>query len=181
LREAGPAGVPFESKIADFGGVEVRRHRFPAGEAVVPGFGGHLVTLHLGAPTRAELRQGGLAATLTETEGNVMVVPAGVPAYQALFDPSEAVNVMLDGGLVVRLAVEAGGYSERVQVLGSFEDRDPRQSCWRSSRSSRAGAARAAPSTPIPSPKSWPCTCCATTRRSAGPPRAGSRRGTPSG
>jgi hypothetical protein len=79
---------------------------------------------HLGAPTRAEFRQGDLAARVTETEGNVMVVPAGVPAYQALLDPSEAVNVMLDGGLVGRLAEEAGG--DRVEVVGGFEDRDPR-------------------------------------------------------
>lgn len=126
LRDAGPGGTPFEGELASFGAVEVRRHRFPPGEAAVPGFGGHLVTLHLGAPTCAEFRQGDLAAAVTETEGNVMVVPAGVPAYQALLDTSEAVNVLLDGGLVWRLAEEAGADDGRVEVLGSFEERDPR-------------------------------------------------------
>lgn len=92
----------------------------------MPGFGGHLLTLHLGAPTRAELRQGDLAASVTETEGNVMVVPAGVPSYQALLDASEAVNVLLDGNIVGRLAEEAGGDRGRVEVVGSFEGRDPR-------------------------------------------------------
>ena len=126
LREAGPDTALSLNELVAFTGVEVRRHRFPPGEAEVPGFAGHLLTLHLGAPTRAELRQGDLASRVTETEGNVMVVPAGVPAYQALLDASEAINILLDENLVGRLAEEAGGDQGRVEVLGSFEGRDPR-------------------------------------------------------
>lgn len=84
------------------------------------------MTLHLGDPTRAHFRQGEFAAKMTETEGNVMVLPAGVPAWQVLLDASEAVNVLLDGDLVARLAAEAGG--DGVEVVGDFEDRDPRVS-----------------------------------------------------
>ena len=127
LAQAEPDGAPLERELGAFGGVEVRRHRFPPGQTeVFAGFGGHLVTLHLGGPTRGTFRQGDLAAEVTETEGNVMVVPAGVPAYQALLDASEAVNVLLDESLVGRLAEEAGGNGGRVEVLGSFEGRDPR-------------------------------------------------------
>lgn len=127
LGEAGPDDARSRSELGAFADAEIRRHRFPPGEAEVPGFGGHLVTLHLGAPARAELRQGDLAASVTETEGNVMVVPAGVPAYQALLDASEAANVMLDAGLVGRLAEEeAGADPGRVEVVGSFGGRDPR-------------------------------------------------------
>ncbi|CAA9417902.1 MAG: hypothetical protein AVDCRST_MAG03-2331 [uncultured Rubrobacteraceae bacterium] len=127
LREAGPDGIAFQSDLASFGGVEVRRHLFPPGEAEVAGFGGHLVTLHLGNPTRGLFRQGEISAEVTEGRDNVMVVPAGVPAYQALFDPSEAANVLLDARLLGRLVEEgAGGDPGRVEVIGSFGDRDPR-------------------------------------------------------
>ena len=131
LREAEPGeGVPVEKELDVFGSVEIRRHRFPPGESEVSGFGGHLVTLHLGTPTRAEFRQGDLAAQVTETVGNVMVVPAEIPSWQALLDSSEAVNVLLKRDLVARLAEEAGDLAgsdgSRTEVLGSFEDRDPR-------------------------------------------------------
>ncbi len=96
VREAEPAvGVPLEREFGAFGDVEVRRHRFPPGE-------------------------GELSAEVTEAEGNVMAVPAGVPAWQALFDASEAVNMLLDEDLVSRLAEEAGGDASRVEVLGGL-------------------------------------------------------------
>jgi len=127
MYEAVPDERLSSRELTVLGGVEVARHRFPPGEAeVVAGFGGHLVTLHLGGPTRGAFRQGDLAAEVTEAGGNVMIVPAGVPAWQALFDPSEAVNVLLDDRLVRLLAEEAGGDAGRVEVLSNFESRDPR-------------------------------------------------------
>lgn len=107
------------------GGVEVVLRRFAPGEAEVADFGGHLVTLHLGEPTRGAFRQGDLGTEMTETRGNVMVVPAGRPAWQALFDDSEAVNVLLGERLVREVAEGAGVDPDGFEVVGGFEDRDP--------------------------------------------------------
>lgn len=127
LRGAGPEDPQFERVLETFRGVEVRRHKFLPSEAEIPGFKGHLVTLHLGGPTRGEFRQGEIEAEVTETRGNVMVVPAGVPARQVLFDVSEAVNVLLDDRLVGRLAEEEAGVDpDRLEILGTFGTRDAR-------------------------------------------------------
>jgi len=112
------------TSIPGLAGVEIAYRRFPPGEASVPGFPGHLVTLHLGAPTRGLFRVDGRPVEITEGPGNVMIVPSGLPAYQALADPSEAVNVLVPDRVVLRIAEEIGVDRTQVEVLHRAETRD---------------------------------------------------------
>lgn len=116
LRPERPASVSL--------GVDVVYRRFPPGEAAVPGFAGHLVSLHLGPPTRGLFRVDGRPVEMTEMPGNVMIVPSGLPAYQALTDPSEAVNVLVPDRVLLRMAEEIGVDRTQVEVLHRAEARD---------------------------------------------------------
>jgi AraC family transcriptional regulator len=108
------------------GGVEVARNRFPAGEYGSPGFAGHFVTVHLNGPVTGAWRpEEGRARGYVEARGDVMVVPAGMAAWQAPHAESEDLNVLISDGFLRRVAAEAGADPDRLEVLHGFCTRDP--------------------------------------------------------
>jgi len=108
-----------------FGGVEVARHRFLAGEVGVEPMKGHLVNLHLSGPIRMVTRLDGEGWEGSYARGNVEVFPAGRRMEQVMGEVSEDVNVLLEEGFVVRVAAEVGADPDRLEILNRFKARDP--------------------------------------------------------
>jgi AraC family transcriptional regulator len=110
-----------------FDGLEVARHRFVPGEnEYAASFKGHFIDLHLSGPVRLPMR---LAANATRAEtekpGDIGVYPAGVPFWMETLAPSEDLSVLVEHGLLQRVAEEAGAANaEGIEVIHRFCERD---------------------------------------------------------
>jgi len=126
MREGVPGEALFSRELRIGDGVEVARHRFASVEVEVAPLAGHLVTLHLNAPTPMAQRWDGRVEEWVERPGDVAIVPVGRPFAQAFGAVSDNVNVLLADGLVRRVAAEAAGADPaRVEIADVFNARDP--------------------------------------------------------
>jgi AraC family transcriptional regulator len=125
LREALPERRLAFRELKVFGGVEVARHRFLAGEIGVEPLKGHVVNLHLSGPIRMVTRLDGESWEGSYTRGNVEIFPAGRRIEQVLGEASEDVNVLLEAEFVRRVAADVGADPDRLEILNRFEARDP--------------------------------------------------------
>ncbi len=107
-----------------FGDVEVGHHRFLPGETAFPDLPGHLVNLHLGAPTRVATRRGEGRWEGIQPPGTVEVYSAGKATEQAIRDASEDVSVLLGERFFEGVAGQGGIDLGRVEILDRFEARD---------------------------------------------------------
>ncbi|MGH3145938.1 MAG: hypothetical protein ACRDTR_09080, partial [Rubrobacter sp.] len=125
MGEAVPDARVSSRELRVFGGVEIGRHRFLAGETAFPALPGHLVNVHLRAPTRVETRRDGTSWEGTQTVGNVEVFSADKATGQVLVGASEDASVLLGKEFFGRVAAEVGVEPDRFEILDSFEARDP--------------------------------------------------------
>lgn len=124
MREGVPDERVFSRELKVFGDVEVGHHRFLPGETAFPPLPGHLVNLHLGAPTRVVTRREGAGWEGTQPRGNVEVFSAGRATEQAIEGISEDVSVLLGEGFFRRVAEQAGVDPGQVEVMDRFDARD---------------------------------------------------------
>jgi AraC family transcriptional regulator len=124
MREGVPDERVFSRDLKVFGDVEVGHHRFLLGQTAFPPLPGHLVNLHLGAPTRVVTRRDGEGWEGTQPPGVVEVYSAGRATEQEIRDTSEDVSVLLGEGFFRRVAEQVGVDPDRVEVLDRFDARD---------------------------------------------------------
>ncbi len=121
-------GVPDERlrsrELKVFGDVEVGRHRFYSGETSYPPLPGHLVNLHLGAPTRVVTRRDDERWEGTQPTGTVEVFSAGKATEQVMEGASEDVSVLLGEGFVRRMAEEVGADPDKIEIFDRFATHD---------------------------------------------------------
>ena len=124
MREGVPDERLFSRRLKAFGDVEVGHHRFLPGETAFPDLPGHLVNLHLGAPTRVSTRRDEQGWEGTQQPGVVEVYSAGKATEQAIGDASEDVSVLLGESFFEGVAGQVGIDLDRVEVVDRFEARD---------------------------------------------------------
>lgn len=125
MRDGVPDERVFSRALKVFAGVEVGHHRFLPGETSFPSLPGHLVNLHLGAPTStATWREDGASWRGTQRSGNVEVFSASKATEQIVHDTSEDASVLLGEAFFRSVVEEVGADPDRVEVLDSFGGRD---------------------------------------------------------
>lgn len=124
MREGVPDERVFSRELKVFGDVEVGHHRFLPGETAFPPLPGHLVNLHLGAPTRVATRREGTIWEGIQPRGNVEVLSAGRGTEQAIGGVSEDASVLLGEGFFRRVAEQAGLDPDHVEVVDCYETHD---------------------------------------------------------
>ena len=89
-------------------GLEALRYRFqPPNEAVQPPMTHHSLLLFLHAPEEFEARYEGIRRATPPPPGSVLMVPAGSPARWRWSSHTDSLHVLLEPGLVERVAAEA--------------------------------------------------------------------------
>lgn len=125
MREAVPDDRVAWRRLHEVAGVEVGHHRFFPGETAFPALPGHLVNLHLGAPTRGSTRRpGGAAWEGVQPPGTVEIFAAGTATEQVIHDPSEDASVLLGVDFFRSVVTAVGQDPDRIELVDRFETRD---------------------------------------------------------
>lgn len=125
MGQAVPEERLYSKRLKILGGVEIGRYRFRPGETVFPALPGHLVNLHLGAPTQAATRRADASWEGTQRAGNVEVLAAGRATEQVLLSTSEDASVLLGDEFFRRVANETGVEGNSFEVIDHLEGYDP--------------------------------------------------------
>ena len=126
MREAVPDGLLASRELRVFDGLEFARTRYLPGDMEVPPLRGYVVNLLLGGSGRMMTRLDGRVWEGAQVPGNVEVFSGSQVQERSLDGPvSEAVNVLLGGEFVGRVAAEAGVEPDRVEVVDVLHTQDP--------------------------------------------------------
>jgi AraC family transcriptional regulator len=125
LRLSGPLELlnhfPGEALASSAGrrwlGVEALRYRYqPPNEAFAPPLTHHALLLFLSTPKEFACRCDGVNRVVPPPAGSILMVPAGIPSWYRWSNHSDSLHVLLDAGLVARVAEETFGL-DRARVL----------------------------------------------------------------
>ncbi|MGF1473926.1 MAG: helix-turn-helix domain-containing protein [Rubrobacteraceae bacterium] len=126
MREGVPDGLLASRALETFDEVEVARTRYLPGEMEVPPLRGYVVNLLLSGSGRMVTRLEGELWEGRQVPGGVEVFPGSKSQERTLDGTvSEAVNVLLDNGLVGRVAGEVGVDLDQVEIVEVLHAHDP--------------------------------------------------------
>lgn len=106
-------------------GLSVELYGFTPGAVSVPPGSSWLVSVHLGPPIPASCRVDGEARDVLQREGDVDILPPGVPGYWEDEVPTRALAVRLPDAFVRRAARRLGRAPGRLRIRPRFQLRDP--------------------------------------------------------
>lgn len=124
MGQAVPEERLYSKQLKTLDGVEIGHYHFRPGETTYPGLSGHLVNLHLGAPTRAATRRAGASWEGIQRAGTIEVLGAGRATQQVLLGTSEDASVLLGDEFFRRIAEEAGVEGDSFEVIDHLEGHD---------------------------------------------------------
>ncbi len=109
-----------------WGGLTAGIYSVPAGIIEAPPSPHHLVTMHLGVPVRAVCRVDGHQSSRIQKEGDVDVIPAGLPGFWKDETPATFLALILSPALVSDAAEGVGLDPDRAELTPQFQLREPR-------------------------------------------------------
>jgi len=121
----GPVAIT-QRRRCSWGGLTAGIYTVPAGIIEAPPSPHHLVTMHLGAPVWATSRVDGYDRSRLQSEGEIDVMPAGLPGFWE--DETSATFLALTlSPALVRAAAEGMGLDpDRAEITSQFQLREPR-------------------------------------------------------
>lgn len=106
-------------------GLSAELYGFTPGTVSVPPATRYLVSVHIGDPVPASCRADGAAHDVLQREGDVDVLPPGVPGYWEDVVPARALAVRMPAAFVARVARRLGRVPRRLRIAPRFQLRDP--------------------------------------------------------
>ncbi|WP_052341832.1 helix-turn-helix transcriptional regulator [Salinarimonas rosea] len=105
-------------------GLSAEVYGFTPGSVAVPPASTYLLSIHLGAPVPASGRADGEARDVLQREGDIDVLPPGVPGYWEDEVSARALAVRLPAAFVARAARRLGRVPRRMTIRPRFQLRD---------------------------------------------------------
>lgn len=100
------------------------RH-YAGGSFAVPGRAEHLLSLHVGAPVRADCRCDGLRQRRLQVAGDIDIVPAGLDGVWTDDGPATMLHMSMAPGFLRRAASELDLDPDRLSLAPRLQLRDP--------------------------------------------------------
>jgi AraC family transcriptional regulator len=107
-----------------WGGLAAGIFSVPAGVIEAPPSPHHVVTMHLGGPVRAVCRVDGLQSERVQENGDVDVIPAGLPSFWKDETPATFLALILSPALLKEAAGEMGLDPDRAELSPQFQLRE---------------------------------------------------------
>jgi AraC family transcriptional regulator len=126
LREGIPKIPKLRSRdLKVFGAIEIEYHQYLPGEIQTFPFKGPVVNLHLSAPHRMVQRQNGRRRSGLVATKDAAITPADMPGYWRTDAASEDMSMFLEESFIRRVAAEADGEPEGIEVVPLFSTPEP--------------------------------------------------------
>ncbi|WP_372424755.1 helix-turn-helix domain-containing protein [Salinarimonas chemoclinalis] len=106
-------------------GLSAELYDFTPGFVAVPPAAAYLVSVHVGDPIPASCRADGEARDVLQREGDIDVLPPGVPGYWEDEVSARALAVRMPAAFVARAARRLGRVPRRLRIAPRFQLRDP--------------------------------------------------------
>lgn len=106
-------------------GLSAELYGFTPGSVAVPPVASYLVSVHIGDPVPASCRADGEARDRLQREGDIDVLPPGIPGYWEDEIPARTLAVRMPAAFVARAARRLGRVPRRLRIAPRFQLRDP--------------------------------------------------------
>ncbi len=120
----GPVPIT-QHRRRSWGGLTAGIYSVPAGIIEAPPSPHHLVSMHLGAPVQSVCRVNGHRSSRVQKEGDVDVIPAGLPSFWKDEAPVTFLALVLSPALVSDAAEGVGLDPDRAELTPQFQLREP--------------------------------------------------------
>ena len=120
----GPVPIT-EHRRRSWGRLTAGIYSVPAGIIEAPPSPHHLVTMHLGAPVQSVCRVEGHQSSRVQEEGDIDVIPAGLPSFWKDETPATFLALILSPALVRDAAEGVGLDPDRAELTPQFQLRKP--------------------------------------------------------
>ncbi|HEV2677034.1 MAG TPA: AraC family transcriptional regulator [Aliidongia sp.] len=107
------------------GGFSAKLRHYSGGSFAVPAQAEHLLSLHVGAPVRADCRCDGLRQRRLQVAGDIDIVPAGHDGVWTDEGPATLLHMSMAPAFLRRAASELDLDPDRIQLRPQLQLRDP--------------------------------------------------------